>query len=240
MTIQDNTLNESGANTNTTDQTNTTPPEVTLYGKTGGDETPPKTEPEGEGTKEPEVKKGGLGEDTEPEGETDPNKEYFGKPEKYDYSELKLPEGMQLHQESTEKINEFISKFDMSQKGANELMALAVEHTKQVQTQLEQAIAQAQEQKIASYKEALKTDKEIGGAKLKENLQIANVAYDKFGNDKFKALIEENGLISHPEFVKVFHSIGKLVQNDTIHNSTTPPVEKRTPAQVLYERKNKE
>lgn len=175
------------------------------------------------------------GQDTKPEEEEiNPNAEYFGKPEKYDYTELQLPEGMELNKETTEKLNGFIEKFDMSQKGANELMALAIEHTQVVQKQLEQAFAQAIEAEKASWKEALNKDKEIGGAKLKESLSIANEAYEKFASDDYLKLMEEKGLNHHPAVVKVFYEIGKLMKNDDIHAGGNPPKGEVPLADLMY------
>lgn len=176
------------------------------------------------------------GQDTKPEEEEiNPNAEYFGKPETgYDYKDLQLPEGMELNKETTEKLNGFIEKFDMSQKGANELMALAIEHTQGVQKQLEQAFAQAIEAEKASYKEALNKDKEIGGAKLKESLSIANEAYEKFASDDYLKLMEEKGLNHHPAVVKVFYEIGKLMKNDDIHAGGNPPKGEVPLADLMY------
>ena len=173
-------------------------------------------------------------ENQENQEEVNPNAEYFGKPEKYDYSELQLPEGMTLNKDTTEKLNGFIDKFDMSQKGANELMSLAIEHTQGVQKQLEQAFAQAIEAEKASYKEALNKDKEIGGAKLKESLSIANEAYEKFASDDYLKLMEEKGLNNHPAVVKVFYQIGKLVKDDDIHAGGNPPKEDKPLADLMY------
>ena len=168
------------------------------------------------------------------EEEVNPNAEYFGKPEKYDYSELQLPEGMTLNKDTTEKLNGFIDKFDMSQKGANELMSLAIEHTQGVQKQLEQAFAQAIEAEKASYIDLLNKDKEIGGAKLKESLSIANEAYEKFASDDYLKLMEEKGLNNHPAVVKVFYQIGKLVKSDDIHAGGNPPKEDKPLADLMY------
>ncbi len=188
-----------------------------------------KTEEEqGADKKEEADKKEGEGEEQE--------SDLFGKPEAgYNYTDMNLPEGYELNKEITEKFNAVAEKYNMSQKGASEIMTLAVEHTKHVQSKIEDSIRQAHEQKISEYKTALETDKEIGGNKLQETLDDANDAYDKFADKKkVQDLFLELGINNHPEVVRMFAKIGKLTKNDKINNGGNPPPSTKTHAQILY------
>ena len=104
---------------------------------------------------------------------------------------------MHLNEEMTNKFNEYASKLNLSQKSANDVMAMAVELTEQTQKQTVEAMGKLQEAKIEGYKILLNRDSEVGGAKLKESLATANVAYDGFFQD------EELRVIVNPLDVKL-------------------------------------
>lgn len=171
-----------------------------------------------------EEKKEGQGED-----------ELFGKPEAYDYKDIKLPENMQLDEAMTGKFNEYASKLNLSQKGANDLMTMAVELTEQTQKQTVEAMGKLTEAKIEGYKQLLNSDSEVGGAKLKESVATANLAYDGFFQDEeLRTLLAEGGLNVHPKFIKALKAIGSQMKQDTIHSSGNPAADKKSREDVLY------
>lgn len=168
----------------------------------------------------------------EGEGEED---ELFGKPEAYDYKDIKLPENMQLDEAMTGKFNEYASKLNLSQKGANDLMTMAVELTEQTQKQTVEAMGKLTEAKIEGYKQLLNSDSEVGGAKLKESVATANLAYDGFFQDEeLRTLLAEGGLNVHPKFIKALKAIGSQMKQDTIHSSGNPAADKKSREDVLY------
>ena len=161
--------------------------------------------------------------------------EFFGKPENYDYKDVKLPEGMQLDENLTGKFSEYASKLNLSQKSANEMMAMAVELTEQTQKQVVEAMGKLQEQKIEGYKILLNQDKEVGGAKLKESIATANVAYDGFFKDEgLRELLAEAGLTVHPKFIKALKSIGREMEQDRVHVGNQAAVDTRSREDILY------
>lgn len=143
--------------------------------------------------------------------------EFFGKPESYDYKDIKLPEGMLLDEQMSGKFSEYASKLNLSQKGANDIMAMAVELTERTQKQTVEAMGKLQEAKIEGYKVLLNRDSEVGGAKLKESVETANIAYDGFFKDEeLRVLLAEAGLTVHPKFIKALKAIGCQMKDDTI------------------------
>ena len=161
--------------------------------------------------------------------------EFFGKPEAYDYKDVKLPENMQLDANMTGKFNEYAAKLNLSQKGANDLMAMAVELTQTTQQQTVEAMGKLQEAKINGYKQLLNSDKEVGGANLKESLATANVAYDAFFQDEdLRQVLAEGGLNVHPKFIKALKAIGSQMKNDTIHTSGNSVGDKKSREDILY------
>ena len=54
---------------------------------------------------------------------------FFGKPEKYDYSGIELPENYCYDENLLNEFNELAGKYNLSQKSANELMSLLFSHS---------------------------------------------------------------------------------------------------------------
>ena len=116
-------MTEQTPNTTGEGQLQTPTPEVTETPNTAlGEgiepvENPAEEDPQGGEPKEEPEKKEGEEEDKGKgnEGKKDDN-ELFGKPEAYDYKEVKLPEGMQLNEEMTKNFNEYADKLNLSQK----------------------------------------------------------------------------------------------------------------------------
>jgi len=158
----------------------------------------------------------------------------FGKPENYDYKDVKLPEGMQLDESMTGKFNEYATKLNLSQKGANDLMTMAVELTEQTKQQTLEAMGKLTEAKIESYKQLLRTDKEIGGAKLNDTLKTATLAYEAFADQETQELLAEAGLTVHPKVIKMFQAIGSQMQQDKVHVSKNPAGDKKNREDILY------
>ncbi len=63
--------------------------------------------------------------------------------------------------------------------------------------------------------ETARGDQEYGGAKFKENKTIATKAFQKFGSPEMQKFFVDAGLTSHPEVIRLFYRIGKLVGEDT-------------------------
>ena len=142
---------------------------------------------------------------------------------------------MQLDEAMTGKFNEYATKLNLSQKGANDLMAMAVELTEQTQQQTLAAMGKLQEAKIESYKQLLNTDKEVGGANLKQSIETANLAYDEFFKDEdLRLMLAEGGLNVHPKFIKALKAIGSQMKNDTIHAGSGAAKDKREREDILY------
>lgn len=192
----------------------------------GGD-VPPEVVEEGKDTKIDADKKGEEGKDEE--------NTLFGKPEAYDYQNIKLPENVQLDEAMTGKFNEYASKLNLSQKGADDLMTMAVELTGLTHQRTVEAMGKLTEAKIESYKQLLNTDSEVGGAKLKESLATANLAYEGFFADEdLRLMIAENGLNAHPKFIKALKAIGSQMKQDTIHASQNPAGDRKSREEILY------
>ncbi len=187
-----------------------------------------------------EFKTAGLGVNTyEPQQEqTIPtaleDEGYFGKPEIYDYSGVELPENYCYDEELLKEFNELAGKYNLSQKGANQIMSMAVKLSRLTGDNFSKTIAEQQRQKINEYKNALLTDREIGGANLDRNMRTANAAYTRFADGDVQKILEDTGLNCHPKIVKMFLNIGKQMQNDSIYGMGAAVAPKENREDILF------
>lgn len=140
-------------------------------------------------------------------------------PENYDYSNVELPEGMELDKELTEEFSTAAKELNLSQAKADKFMSMGVKLTQKLNDKFQSALKEAQEEQIKAYATMLNTDDEIGGAKLNQALRDANVAYDTFVSKEAADVLAETGLNKHPAIVKVFMKIGKELKNDAIRQT---------------------
>lgn len=159
---------------------------------------------------------------------------YFGKPEFYDYSEIELPENYVYDAELLDEFNELAGRYNLSQKGANELMSMAVKLAQLTGDRYSKTLAEQQRQKTAEFRRALALDKEIGGANLNKNIRTANIAYTQFADEELQDLLQETGLNCHPKFVKMFYNIGRKMQNDALYGANAPAVQKENREDILF------
>lgn len=159
---------------------------------------------------------------------------YFGKPEFYDYSDIQLPENYVYDAELLDEFNELAGRYNLSQKGANELMSMAVKLTQLTGDRYSKTLAEQQRQKVAEFRRALALDREIGGANLNKNIRTANIAYTQFADEELQNLLQETGLNCHPKFVKMFYNIGRQMQNDALYGVNAPAVPKENREDILF------
>ena len=159
---------------------------------------------------------------------------YFGKPEFYDYSNFKLPENYGYDEALLNEFNELAGKYNLSQKGADELMSMAVKLAQLTSDNYSKTMAEQQRQKADSYKNALLTDGEIGGAKLNKSMVTANIAYSHFVEPEVQVLLQQTGLNCHPGIVKMFYKIGKQMQNDSVLGANISVPQKESREDILF------
>ena len=140
-------------------------------------------------------------------------------PEKY---ELNLPEGSLLDPSTIEKISAYAKEKGLSNEAAQEVLNR--------ENAIVTAYHEAQNQQVTEIRNAwvkeAESDKEIGGDKFKENLELAKRVVNRFGSEAFKAALNETGFGNHPEVIRTFARIGLLMADDKLitggSNSDTP------------------
>ena len=159
---------------------------------------------------------------------------YFGKPEKYDYSGVELPENYCYDEALLNEFNELAGKYNLSQKSANELMSMGVKLTQLMGNNYSQTMAEQQRQQIENYKHNLINDRKIGGANFERTMKTANIAYTQFADEEVQNLLAQSGLNCHPKIVGMFYDIGRRMQNDSIYGVNIAAAPKENREDILY------
>lgn len=163
--------------------------------------------------------------------------EIYGSPEQFDYTEVQLPDGMELDKDMLGKFEPLAKEFNLSNKSANKLMNLAVELVAKNAPNAESLATQIQKAEAESYSQLLNSDKELNAYSQEEYgnyLKVANQGVKSFATQGFMDLIKAKGLTNHPDFIKTFHAIGKQCSNDTLPNVNNPVGKSERQADILY------
>lgn len=136
-------------------------------------------------------------------GEQEAAKE--GAPEQYE--EFKAPEGRQFDPDVINNFKEVAKELNLSQDAAQKML-----------DKMGPVVAERQLQQVealrSQWAEQSTADKEFGGDKLNENLDVARKALDSFGTPELKSLLNESGLGNHPEFIRLLYRAGKAISED--------------------------
>ena len=118
-----------------------------------------------------------------------------GAPEAY---EFKAPEGQEYNPDVIAKFSEVAKELNMTQEAAQKVL-----------DQMAPAIAERQANALADAHKgwiaSTKSDSEIGGDKLAENIALANTTFEKFGTPE---------LGDHPEVIRWAYRAGKAMSED--------------------------
>ena len=159
---------------------------------------------------------------------------YFGRPEKYDYSGVELPENYCYDEVLLNEFNELAAKYNLSQKSANELMSIAVKLSQLTGNNYAKTMAEQQRQKTEDYKFNLINDRKIGGANFERTMRTANIAYSQFADTEVQDLLAQAGLNCHPKVVKMFYDIGRRMQDDSIYGVNIAATPKENREDILF------
>jgi soluble cytochrome b562 len=145
--------------------------------------------------------------------------------------DLKIPEGSLLPVEHVEKIKTWAQENKVSPEEAQK----ALERDSSTWKAFHESQVQTVKKTIEAWPNELKADKDFGGEKFKETVDLASRVLDKFGDADFKKQLQESGLGNNPGLLKWAARVGRAMKNDELimGKSTTAPVLKPT-AQVLY------
>jgi hypothetical protein len=146
-------------------------------------------------------------------------------PEKY---EFKAPEGVeQLDPQALAVFEPIAKELGLSQEQAQKLV--------DIYPQIQQQQAEVWSKQVTDWGEQVKADKEIGGDKLTASVGQAQKALDQFGTPALREYLHTSGLGNHPELVRAFAKVGKMMSEDKIIMPNQGG--QRSAADILYGKK---
>jgi hypothetical protein len=142
-------------------------------------------------------------------------------PEKYD---LKLTQDSILDSAALDRVASYAKAQQLTQEEAVGML----------QAQEEDARAFINERKTTWVSEA-KADKEIGGDKFTEHVELSKRALEAYGTPKLRAELDRSGFGNYPEIIRVFARIGKEIANDSsINPSQNTAVDRKPTSEIFY------
>ena len=146
-------------------------------------------------------------------------------PESY---EFKAPDGVVIDDTTINAFSDVAKELNLPQADAQKL----IDNVGPVMAKQQ---AQALNQLNTSWIEGVQADKEIGGAKLQENLAVAKKAMERFGTPALRELLNESRLGNNPEVIRFMYRAGKAISEDKfVAGGPASPSGSRDPAKFLY------
>jgi hypothetical protein len=125
---------------------------------------------------------------------------------------LTLPDESPLDDSAVERIAAKAKERGLTSEQAQELL----NHESEAVSGYAKAQSEAFKQAVDSWKTAIESDKELGGADYAKNAELAKRVVDRFATEDFKKALNETGFGNHPELFRVFFKIGKAMAEDQL------------------------
>lgn len=154
-------------------------------------------------------------------------------PEKYE--DFKLPETVKANPVTMEEFQALAKEHNLSQESAQKFAELGAKMMEKNTADNQAMLAQAREQ----WANESKLDPEFGGEAFEGNLALAKKALSAVGSPKFTELLRATGLGGHPEVIRTFFKIGKLVGEDQFGGGARETGAARSIAETLFPNQGK-
>lgn len=141
----------------------------------------------------------------------EPDKAAAGAPETY--ADFTYPEGIEKDGALETKFREWAKAKNLSQEDAQAALNLGMENIKAINAAQETAFKTVTEGWLTE----AKTDKDIGGEAFDANVAIGMKAIERFGNEKFEAMLDDTGVGNHPEMIRFLKGVGDQLTEGTLH-----------------------
>lgn len=161
-------------------------------------------------------------------------------PEKYD---IKLPENSLISKEQLGEIESLAKDRGFSNEEAQGLLDSHNKIAEKTADIVQQAsLDELKELTEVTWVKEAQEDKEIGGDDLLKNSEMSSRVLKKFGSEKLINILDPmrddnptgTGLGNHPELLRLFTRIGKIMSDDQLIFGSTKTESKKSPEQILY------
>jgi len=134
-----------------------------------------------------------------------------GAPE--EYSDFTLPEGMELDAKLLAEATPLLKDLGATQEQAQKL----IDFQTKTLTDFADAQTKAWTDQLGEWKTARENDAEYGKGKYDASLAAARSAMRTIGGTELVTALEETGMGNHPEMIRVFYRLSKVIGEDTLN-----------------------
>ncbi|MCK5604936.1 hypothetical protein KAR91_23805 [Candidatus Pacearchaeota archaeon] len=127
-----------------------------------------------------------------------------------EYTEFKVAEGQEMDKTALDAFIPLAKELGLDQDGAQKIVDVVAGMTERVGKAQAQALADQEN----VWKKSWSEDKEIGGAKYKESVDIALKAIERFGTPELNKFLSASRLGRYPEMGRFFVRVGKAISED--------------------------
>tara|TARA_Y100000310_G_scaffold25627_1_gene24505 strand:+ start:346 stop:1005 length:660 start_codon:yes stop_codon:yes gene_type:complete len=156
-----------------------------------------------------------------------------GKP--VEYQDFNVPEGVELDKAALAEFIPIVTELGVSQEGAQKLVDLQLKFSQEAVDAQTKQWADIQGQ----WKETAENDPEYGKGAYDASVLTARKAMREIGTPELLKALEDTGMGNHPEFIRFFYRVGKLVGEDTIKLGGADQAPAKTHADRLFPNQGK-
>lgn len=148
-----------------------------------------------------------------------------------EYAEFTLPEGYTMDEDLGTELKATAKEMGLTQSQAQKLADMGAKQSAKFQAMQSDALQKAR----STWETEAKADKDYGGERFGENLAVAKKAMDAYASPELKTLLNQTGLGSHPEFIRLMWKAGQSISQDRFDvGRDTPQGATRSQADRLY------
>jgi hypothetical protein len=146
-----------------------------------------------------------------------------------------MPEGMEVDQDLLDEMSPIWKEKGFTHEEAQALT------DKYIKNQMEKAdnVASKWDETVSTWETNTRKDKEIGGDNLDASLKTAKETLSKYGTPELTAALDNSGMGSHPELIRLLVKVGNATTDDDIPTPgegtrNTTPNTSEAAAEELY------
>ena len=164
----------------------------------------------------------------EPEAKADEPVAVEGEPEE-GYADFTLPEGQEMDEALLGKASTLFKDVGLTQEQAQKFIDFQAAQMKANNDASNESFNASQKEWV----DQIKADKDIGGDNFNTSVANAKAALEKFGTPELTQMLDESGMGSHPELIRLLSTVGALTREDNPLTGN-PSKAKKSRADILY------
>lgn len=128
------------------------------------------------------------------------------------WADFALPEGVDVDAATLDGFKDVARELGLSQDAAQRLLSFEAERIRS----LNEAAAAKHLEQVDAWASTARADRDYGGEAFEQNVAVARGAVERFAPEPVKELLDQTGLGSHPEIIRMFWTIGRAIRPDGI------------------------